>query len=329
MSSADNRMHIYDSTNQLWRRAEGTATGILKSETTLDKTGLATDTLQTSGNASLTSMDGKMTVCNTGAVIISSGSVTESNSAGILADLSVVAGDTTSLDAKVTACDTGAVVVSSGNITEANSGLILAQNTTIAGSVNSMDIKMTTCDTGNVVISSGSVTETNSSAIAGSLSSMDGKMSSGSDASLVNAQQMVVYGRDSTGGLDALKVDQQGHLEVIMDEASNKGSHENLASNVTINIGSYSSVVNIADMNVGNLFYEDSATASFDTVNIEVSIDGTNYFKYTEIYPSQDGAVRTTKETGLQLQGLKNLRLLNNSATDNYSNVKASIVGSP
>ena len=124
MSSADNRMHIYDSTNQLWRRAEGTTTGILKSETTLDKTGLATDTLQTSGNASLTSMDGKMTVCNTGAVIISSGSVTESNSAGILADVSVIAGDTTSLDAKITTCDTGAVVVSSGNITEANSGLI-------------------------------------------------------------------------------------------------------------------------------------------------------------------------------------------------------------
>jgi hypothetical protein len=81
-------------------------------------------------------------------------------------------------------------------------------------------------------------------------------------------------------------------------------------------------------MNVGNLFYEDSETASFDTLNIEVSIDGTNYFKYTEIYPSTDGAVRTTKETGLQLQGLKNLRLLNNSSVDNYSNVKASVVGS-
>jgi hypothetical protein len=116
---------------------------------------------------------------------------------------------------------------------------------------------------------------------------------------------------------------------VTIDQASNKGSHENLASNVTINIGSNSSVVNIANMNVGNLFYEDSETSSFDTVNIEVSINGTDYFKYTEIYPSVDGAVRTTKETGLQLQGLQNLRLLNNSAVDNYSNVKASIVGSP
>ena len=53
MSSADQRMHIYDSTNQLWRRAEGTSTGILKSETTLDKTGLSTDSLQTAGNAIL------------------------------------------------------------------------------------------------------------------------------------------------------------------------------------------------------------------------------------------------------------------------------------
>jgi len=321
MSSADNRMHIYDSTNQLWRRAEGTATGILKSETTLDKTGLATDNLQTSGNASLTNIDGKMTVCNTGAVIISSGSVTESNSAGILADTTVIAGDTTSLDAKVTVCNTGAVVISSGVVTETNSSAI-------AGSVSSMDGKMTACDTGAVVISSGVVTETNSSAIAGSVSSMDGKISSGANATLVSAQQVALYGRDSAGALDALKVDSQGHLEVIIDEASNKGSHENLASNVTINSGAYSSVVNIADMNVGNLFYEDSETASFDTLNIEVSIDGTNYFKYTEIYPSTDGAVRTTKETGLQLQGLKNLRLLNNSSVDNYSNVKASVVGS-
>jgi hypothetical protein len=323
MSSADNRMHVYDSSNQLWRRAEGSTTGILKCETTLDKTGLATDTLQTSGNASLTNMDSKIVACNTGAVVISSGSVTETNSAGILADTTVIAGDTTSLDAKIVACNTGAVVISSGSVTETNSAGILADT-------NSLDLKITTCDTGNVIISSGSVTESNSAAISSSISSMDGKMSSGSDASLVNAQQMVVYGRDSSGGLDALKVDQQGHLEVIMDGASNKGSHENLAANVTINAGAYSSVVNINDMNVGNLFYEDSSTSSFDTLNIEVSIDGTNYFKYTELYPNDDGSgVRTTKETGMQLQGLKNLRLYNKSALDNYSNVKASVVGSP
>ena len=283
MSSSDSKLHVYDATNKVWLKAHSTSTGILKCDTTLDTTGLATDALQTTGNASLTSLDGKVTQCDTGAVVIASGSVTETNS-------STIAGNTASLVTAITECDTGAVVVASGAITESNSA-----------------------------------------AIAASASSMDGKMSSGSNATLVNAQQVVVYGRDSGGALDALKVDGQGHLEVIMDEASNKGSHENLAANITLNSGAYSSVVNISDMNVGNLFYEDSSVASFDTLAIEVSVDGTNYFKYTDIYPADDGSgsIRITKETALQLQGLKNLRLINLSSVDNYTNVKATVVGSP
>jgi len=37
----------------------------------------------------------------------------------------------------------------------------------------------------------------------------------GSDATLTTAQQVLVYGRESGGGLDALKVDNAGHLEVV------------------------------------------------------------------------------------------------------------------
>ena len=55
------------------------------------------------------------------------------------------------------------------------------------------------------------VTATNSSSI-------DNKMSQGSDATLTNAQQVLVYGRDSGGVLDALKTDASGHLEVVVDD---------------------------------------------------------------------------------------------------------------
>lgn len=54
--------------------------------------------------------------------------------------------------------------------------------------------------------------------IATNSSSIDNKMSQGSDATLTNAQQVLVYGRDSGGVLDALKTDASGHLEVVVDD---------------------------------------------------------------------------------------------------------------
>jgi len=100
--------------------------------------------LETGGNldtisGDTTSIDGKITACNTGAVVVSSGAITETNSG-------TIAGDTTSIDGKITACNTGAVVVSSGAITETNSG-------TIAGDTTSIDGKITACNTGAVVVS--------------------------------------------------------------------------------------------------------------------------------------------------------------------------------
>jgi len=95
-----------------------------------------------------TSIDGKITACNTGAVVLSSGTVTTVSTVTNLsqlggaainmgegtidtgtqrvtlatdddgvAHLATIAGDTTSLDGKITACNTGAVVISSGTIT--------------------------------------------------------------------------------------------------------------------------------------------------------------------------------------------------------------------
>mgnify|MGYP003676313577 CR=1 FL=1 len=88
------------------------------------------------GNGSLSSMDGKMTACNTGAVVVSSsalpsGASSESSLAG--------------MSAKITACNTGAVVVSSSALPSG-----AASESSLAG----MSTKITACDTGAVVVSS-------------------------------------------------------------------------------------------------------------------------------------------------------------------------------
>lgn len=63
-------------------------------------------------NAGITSIDGKITACNTGAVVLSSGTVTAVTS--ITNAVAVTNAGITSIDGKVTACNTGAVVLAAG-----------------------------------------------------------------------------------------------------------------------------------------------------------------------------------------------------------------------
>jgi hypothetical protein len=87
----------------------------------------AIEVLQTTIAGDTTSIDGKITACNTGAVVVSSGTITANLGATDNAVLDVIAGDTTSLDGKVTACNTGAVVISSGTVTTVSTVTTLSQ----------------------------------------------------------------------------------------------------------------------------------------------------------------------------------------------------------
>lgn len=112
--------------------------------------------------------------------------VTKANSVGLYARTDVALGSST-VPLKCSAA--GVLEVSSsggggGDATAANQTLQLAQET---------------------------VTATNSSSI-------DNKISQGSDVTLTNAQQVLCYGRDSGGTLDALLTDASGHLEVVVDD---------------------------------------------------------------------------------------------------------------
>ncbi len=119
-----------------------------------------------------------------------------------------------------------------------------------------------------------------------------------------------------------------GTLNVNKIATTNEGSANNLSNNVTLANGADTSVVSVSNISIGNLFYEDSSTSSVDNVDIMVSADNTTYFYYTTLYPDVSGSVRRAQYFNLHLQGITHIKLTNTSS-GSYSNVKATIVGSP
>lgn len=164
-----------------------------------DTVGLATEATLSDVEADTSSIDSKITACDTDDVTITSsvlptGAATAANQSTIIghvdgleallstidADTSTIAGDTTSIDSKITACDTGNVTVTasalpSGAATAANQSTIIghvdgieallttidADTSTIAGDTTSIDSKITACNTGNVTIGSALPTGSN------------------------------------------------------------------------------------------------------------------------------------------------------------------------
>jgi hypothetical protein len=249
------------------------------------------------------------------------------------AQLSTIASDTTSLDGKITACDTGNV-----------SGSVSVSNNTDPATATKQDAQTAQLST-----------------IASDTTSLDGKITQGSDTTLTNAQQVLCYGRDNGGTLDALKTDAQGHLEVVVDDfvkgqavmassfpvvvasdqstlntqisdVVNKGSENNIENNVTINAGATGTgSADVSEIRNAFIIYEDTATSSFDGVDILVSGNGgSNYHNIAQLFPANNPA-GTLREASLEigLGGLTNIKIRNSSASDNYTNVVAMVYGSP
>ena len=122
----------------------------------------------------------------------------------------------------------------------------------------------------------------------------------------------------------------QSVLDTKPKEVQNLGSFENVANNITLNAGSSTSAIDISNYRRGNLFYTDTSNLSFDNVNLLVSCDGTNFFKHTDIYPFENTpGIRESQATNLSFEGLTHAKIENASSTDNYTNVKCSLVGAP
>lgn len=200
--------------------------------------------------ATLSTLNGKVTACNTGAVVVSSSALPS----GAATEVTLAA-----LDAKVTACNTGAVTVSSsalptGAATESTlstlNGKVTACNTgsvTIASSalptgaatestLSTLNGKVTACNTGAVTISSsalptGAATET-------TLSAINTKTPSLGQAVMASSQPVVIASDQS-----AVKVTQQGRS--VVTRARNAYSSTNVTtSSYTQLVASLGSAVN-------------------------------------------------------------------------------------
>jgi len=158
------------------------------------------------------------------------------------------------------------------------------------------------------------------------------KITQGYDATISSGGnglfQVVAYGRDQSGNLDALNVDNNGHLKIAVDTVENKGTFGNI-QNGTLNFGSTSSTVDVSDFNHSVILYEDANTSTFDNPVLEISMDNSNFYKSTtSISPVVRGSKREAT-VELKLHGITHVRIKNESVADNFTTCKCTVVGTP
>jgi len=119
--------------------------------------------------------------------------------------------------------------------------------------------------------------DTEAQAIDATLSSLNTKISQGSDATLVSAQQVLLYGRDSGGGLDAVQINGSGELVVTTGSGSSthSGSQANLMNAVSASNGTNSNVITTTSSNNVNIF---GSTTGTNGVKVQMSADNTNFY---------------------------------------------------
>lgn len=220
-----------------------------------------------------TSLDGKVTACNTGAVTVAASALP--TGAATETTLGTVAGDTTSIDGKITTCNTGAIA---GSVT-ANAGTNLNTSALaletgghleeIADHVHSIDGKITTCNTGAIAgsVTANAGTNLNTSAlaletggnlatIAGDTTSIDGKITACNTGAVTVAASALPTGAAT-----------ESTLNDVYSECSDINSK--LVSgtdigDVTINNGSGVAAVNIQDGG-NSITVDGTVTATVDT----------------------------------------------------------------
>jgi hypothetical protein len=130
--------------------------------------------------------------------------------------------------------------------------------------------------------------ETDTGSIDTATTAMNGKMSQGYDAQIASggsgAQQVLAYGRDGSGNLDALKTDASGHLEITVDDFV-KGQATS-ANSFPVVIASDQSPISVS-------------TAGANTTNVNESLAGT--------------ASGTANSTAVDMDGSTNLTIFGTS----------------
>lgn len=277
------------------------------------------------------------------------GDATAANQTTANGHLSTIEGDTTSIDGKMSKGNDDSIAAATGAFQSLVYGLndgngnLYALKVGIDGNLHVHDADVTsgndaTITNGQQVLTYARSTESGNAITAvacdnsGVLSVDSSKFTQGYDATISSGgnglMQVACFGRDSSGNLDALLVDNNGHLKIIVETVENKGSHANV-QNGTLNFGNSSSSVDVSDYNHAVFLYEDTNTSTFDNPKVEVSVNDTDFYELSTQPLINTGSSKRTGTQEYKLHGIKYLRISNNSTADNFTNAKATIVGTP
>ena len=142
-----------------------------------------------------------------------------------------------------------------------------------------------------------------------------------------------VKGQDTmSASFPVVLASDQSDINIKVNSFKQEGSTNNIENNASIISGAASSLsADISNMRECNIIVEDSSTSSFDGYDVEISGDsGTTYFTINNLYPVLNGAgTKRFAYASLNVGGLDLIRIRNTSSTDTYTNVNASVFGSP
>ena len=126
-----------------------------------------------------------------------------------------------------------------------------------------------------------SSTASNTSTTASNTTTLVGKITQGYDATITSGgsglQQVVIYGRDSGGNLDACTINGSGELVVTTSGGSgtHSGSQANLMNAVSATNGTTSNVITTTSSKCANIF---GSTTGTGAINVEISADNSNWY---------------------------------------------------
>ena len=231
-----------------------------------------------STEATLSSLNAKVTACDTGAVTVSSSALP--TGASTEATLS-------SLNAKVTACDTGAVTVSSS---------ALPTGASTEATLSTLNGKVTACDTGAVTVSSSAlptgasteatlsslnakVTTCNTGAIAGSVTANAGT-NLNTSALALEAGNLATIAGDTTSLDSKITTCNTGAVDV--SSVPVVGTHNNSASaQTTVGGNEFTTAIDCQNTSHLSIFGDvDQAT----DIQVYVSQDNSNWYQSTHTY---------------------------------------------
>jgi hypothetical protein len=206
-----------------------------------------------------------------------SGASTAANQSTANGHLSTIAGDTTSLDAKVPSQGQALMAASVPVAIASNQSTLTVDGSGVTQPISAASLPL---PSGASTAANQSTANGHLSTIAGDTTSLDTKITSGSDATLSSAQQVLAYGNNS-GTLRPVKVGAAGELTTEIDHTWTTAtliSLQAVADGASVN-GTFDLGVGISHELTPIKFFVTNSAGVNVAVTLEMSPDNSNWFE--------------------------------------------------